>query len=273
MNNNLMSAIYQKFIQDGYNIASRECVGGYPDKEECAWYHGNWMLFRYLGVVSNPYWHESFYQDALHFVRANEKEDFLVAGTADFSMPLLCSEFGIPKISICDMCSTPLKICDIVSEFIDYDWTTFIQDVCAEFSSKYDIVINDAFLSRFIDKDKPLKGICGSLKRGGYYITTLKKGNPNKGGEVSDSIRKNFMQKVKKRYIEKMAYLPDIDIDTISAMYVDKMSSYPIKDEEELYELFNNVGLDILQVKKGSVVGEFEASEYFRIISQKNSIS
>ena len=32
MNNNLMSAIYQKFIQDGYNIASRECVGGYPDK-------------------------------------------------------------------------------------------------------------------------------------------------------------------------------------------------------------------------------------------------
>lgn len=149
-----------------------------------------------------------------------------------------------------------------------------MENVCSRclfgISLKYDIVINDAFLSRFIDKSKPLKGIYGSLKQGGYYITTLKKGNPNKGGEVSDSIRKNFMQKVKKRYIEKMAYLPDIDIDTISAMYVDKMSSYPVRGEEELYELFGNVGLDIIKVEKDSVVGEFEVSKYFRIISQKS---
>jgi len=269
MNKNQMNSIYERFIQDGYNIASCECVGGYPDKDDCAWYHGNWMLLRYLGVVSNPYWHESFYKEALRFTHANEKEHFLVAGTADFSMPLLCSEFGIPRISICDMCNTPLKVCEIVSDFLGKDWTTFVQDVCTEFTLKYDIVINDAFLSRFIDKSKPLKGIYGSLKQGGYYITTLKKGNSNRGGEVSGTIRKNFMQKVKKRYIEKKAYLPDIDIDTVSAIYVDKMSSYPVKDEEELHELFSNVGLNILKVEKDSVVGEFESSEYFRIISQK----
>ena len=67
-----------------------------------------------------------------------------------------------------------------------------------------------------------------------------------------------------------MAYLPNIDIDTISAMYVDRMSSYPVKDEKELYDLFGNVGLDIIKIEKDSVVGEFEFSEYFRIISQKS---
>ena len=269
MNKNQMNSIYERFIQDGYNIASCECAGGYPDKADCAWYHGNWMLLRYLGVVSNPYWHEEFYKDALRFTHADEKEDFLVAGTADFSMPLLCSEFGIHEVSICDMCNTPLKICDIVSEFLGRNWTTFVQDICTEFTPKYDIVINDAFLSRFIDKSKPLKGIYGALKQGGYYITTLKKGNPNKGGEVSDSIRENFMQKVKKRYVEKSKHLPKIDIDAVSAVYVDKMSSYPVRDEEELFELFINAGLNILQIEKGSVVGEFESSEYFRIVSQK----
>jgi len=123
------------------------------------------MLLRYLGVVSNPYWHESFYKEALRFTNANEKEHLLVAGTAHFSMPLLCSEFGIPRISICDMCNTPLKVCEIVSDFLGKDWTTFVQDVCTEFTLKYDIVINDAFLSRFIDKSKPLKGIYGSEER------------------------------------------------------------------------------------------------------------
>lgn len=269
MNSKQIDLIYQKFIRDGYKIASQECVGGYPDKDDCSWYHGNWMLLRYLGVVSNPFWHESFYKNALYSVRAYDKADFLVAGTADFSMPLLCSECGITKISVCDICNTPLKICDVVSDFIGYNWTTFIQDVCTEFDIKYDVIINDAFLSRFVEKKRPLKGICAGLKQGGYYITTLKQGAFNKGGEISGALRKHFMQKVEKRYLDKNFYLPEIDIGEVSATYVDKMSSYPIKDEEELYELFNNAGLQILRVEKESVVGEFESSEYFRIISQK----
>lgn len=268
MNSNHINTIYEKFIEDGHNISLHECSGGYPDREDCSWYHSNWMLFRYLGVVSNPYWHEDFYRNSLEYVRAKDK-DLLIAGTADFSMPLLCSESGIQKLSICDICSTPLIICDKVSDFLNFSWTTFIQDICNKLSSSYDIIINDAFLSRFSDKIPILKGISDGLKPDGYYITTLKRGRWNKGGDVSDTVKEAFIKKVKERYDAKRIRFPCFDIKAISTTYVNKMSSFPISDESELYELFSDAGLSIIRLEKGYVEGEFEASEYFRIISKK----
>ena len=270
MNNMKINAIYQQYIPKGYSIASEVCSGGYPDENDCSWYHGNWMLLRYLGVVSNPYWHEAFYKEALQNIGASGKEYVLVAGTADFSMPLLCSESNISKVYICDKCATPLKICNLVSQFLGCDWQTFIQDVCSEFPVKYDVIINDAFLSRFTEKDKPLIGIYNGLKQGGYYITTLKKGRRNSGGDVSDLVRAHFMHKVSERYNKNKDVLPDLDIDAISSTYVDKMSSFPVENENEIYALFKKIGLNILQIEHGTVEGEFEASEYFRVVSQKN---
>lgn len=268
MNDRKINTIYEKFIEDGRIISLHECSGGYPDKEDCTWYHSNWMLLRYLGVVSNPYWHEDFYRNALEYVNAKDK-DLLVAGTADFSMPLLCSESGIRKINICDICTTPLKICEMVSDFLSCDWTTYIQDICTKLPSKYDIIINDAFLSRFVDKVPVLKGISDGLKPGGYYITTLKHGKWNRGGEVNDLVKESFINKVKEKYDRKKSNLPYFDIETVSTTYVSKMSSFPVNSEEEVYKLFGSVDLSILHLEKGGVEGEFEASEYFRIISQK----
>lgn len=269
MNNRKIKEIYEKFIEEGHDIALQECMGGYPDKEDCTWYHANWMLLRYLGVVSNPYWHEPFYRKALEYVDANNKESILVAGTADFSMPLLCSEFGIKKIDICDICNTPLLICKKVSAFLAYEWSTYIHNICREFSLQYDIIINDAFLSRFTDKLAPLKGITGGLKSGGYYITTLKQGKWNSGGEVTDLVKEAFVEKVERRYDEYKSILPCVNINAVSKEYVDKMASFPVSDEEEVYRLFYAAGLKIIHLEKGLVEGEFEQSEYYRIISQK----
>ena len=46
--------LYEKLIDYGRQIASVSCTGGYPDRTNCSWYHGSWMLLRYLGLVSNP---------------------------------------------------------------------------------------------------------------------------------------------------------------------------------------------------------------------------
>ena len=83
-------------------------------------------------------------------------------------------------------------------------------------------------------------GIYNGLKKGGYYITTLKKGRPNKGREVTDSVRAHFMQKVRERYIQNKDVLPDLDIDAISATYVEKMASFPVEKENEIHMLFRN---------------------------------
>ena len=111
-------------------------------------------------------------------------------------------------------------------------------------------------------------GIYNGLKKGGYYITTLKKGRPNKGREVTDSVRAHFMQKVRERYIQNKDVLPDLDIDAIYATYVEKMASFPVENENEIHMLFK--GLNILEIERGIVEGEFEVSEYFRVVSQKN---
>lgn len=269
MKNKSLSTIYEKTIKYGYDTALGQCKGGYPDKDDCTWYHSSWMLLRYLDMVSNPYWHEKFYRDALASVLSDGAEKFLVAGTADFSMPLFCYEVGIKKLDICDICNTPLLVCNKVAELLNCDWSTYVQDICQAGSCGYNVIINDAFLSRFIDKTVPLKGITSRLETKGYYITTLKIGKWNKGGEVSESIRNCFIQKAAERYKLNYEILPDIDIEEIAKTYVDRMASYPVINENEIYSIFRDVGLNILQLEKGDVVGEFETSKYFRILSQK----
>lgn len=269
MKNKNISTIYEKLIRYGYDTSLENCKGGYPDKDDCTWYHSNWMLLRYLDVVSNPYWHEKFYSDAIDSVVFDDTEKFLVAGTADFSMPLFCHEAGIKKLDICDICNTPLLICNKAAKLLNCDWSTYVQDICKKGACRYNVILNDAFLSRFLDKSVPLKGIVSRLETGGYYITTLKTGEWNKGGEVSDLIRKRFIQKVTNRYELERKILPDINIEEVAKTYVDRMASYPVINEDEVYNLFRDVGLNILQLEKGDVVGEFEASKYFRIISRK----
>lgn len=271
MNNRKLNASYEKLIKFGYDTAQEECKGGYPDKGGCAWYHGNWMLFRYLGLVSNPYWHEKFYRDAMASALSDGRRRILVAGTADFSMPLLCYEAGITKLDICDICSTPLLICNKAAELLKCEWTTYIEDICQESFYHYDVILNDAFLSRFVDKIAPLRGIASRLQPGGYYITTLKIGKRNKGGEVSGSIRNRFVQKAVNRYKSNFKVCLDIDIEEAAKTYVDRMASYPVTDENEIYKLFHDAGFSILHLEKGDVEGEYEASKYFRILSMKES--
>ena len=48
------------------------------------------------------------------------------------------------------------------------------------------------------------------------------------------------MQKVRERYIQNKDVLPDLDIDAISATYVEKMASFPVENENEIHMLFRN---------------------------------
>lgn len=271
MNNKELKKLYEELIPYGYDTALETCAGGYPDKNDCTWYHSSWMLFRYLGMVSNPYWHSEFYEKAMIELKSNSKKNILIAGTADFSMPLFCHEIGIDKLDICDICHTPLLICNKVAELLKCNWTTYIQDICQENSHKYDAILNDAFLSRFVDKRIPLRGITHSLESHGYYITTLKIGKWNSGGEVPDTIKSSFINKAVTRYEQVRELLPNVAIKNVAKTYVDRMASYPVANEKEVYMLFSEAGLNILSLEKGNVEGEFEESEYFRIISQKSS--
>ena len=269
MDNNLNS-LYESIIIEGNNIAEQNCRGGYPDKNNCFWYHGYWMVLRYLGMVSNPFWHESFYCDAINKYNLY-KSNILIAGTADFSMPFLCAKTGCENITVYDICKTPLCICERVSAKLGYSWKTKQQDICKCDDEKFSAVLNDAFISRFKDKQEVLNGISNSLIEGGYYITSLKKQSKT-ADDVIDQLKKEFVNQASTRFNQCKGLFPDFDIVSIAETYVKNMASYPIVDEKEAYSLFEECNFNILQFGVNNVQGEYEPSEYYQIIAQKKQV-
>lgn len=247
-----------------------DCKSGYMDQNDCTWYHENWMILRYLGVVSNPFWHEDFYEKAIRQY-VNELEKVLILGTADFSMPYLCQMKGIKKIKICDICKTPLNICQNVAKANNFSWEVEQKNVFDGLNEKYDIVINDAFITRFeYDKKRiVLEKIWNALKDEGVYITTMRN-----DWNYGNAIVPNSAEK--ERFIEKTvrsAERKNIDCKkakVAASRYIEKMKSYPIRDEKMLENLIDGL-FDIMYIGQGQVEGECTRTTYFRLILQKQS--
>lgn len=245
-----------------------ECEKGYVDQEDCSWYHSNWMLLRYLGVVSNPFWHENFYHNVINKYTNNQTK-VLVLGTADFSMPYLCQLEGIDDITICDICKTPLNICKCTAAYHGFSWKTEQKNIFDGINGKYDVVINDAFITRFeYEKKKTvLNHIWDTLKDDGIYITTMR--HDWNGGEAlapSISEKYDFVQKVIHRAEEK-----SIDITkarNAAEQYIDKMKSYPVKNSQMISDFISGKFF-VEFFEEDSVEGECVETQYYRIVLRK----
>ena len=115
-----------------------------------------------------------------------------------------------------------------------------------------------------------LNGISNILYEGGYYITSLKEGIVNRGGEISPELKQSFLHKAKERYQLYSSILPNVDIDDIITTYINNMSSYPAENLDSIIELFNSSGFQVVFYESGDVEGEYEASKYYRIIAKKS---
>ena len=184
-------------------------------------------------------------------------------------MPLLCCESGVDNLDICDICRSPLLICNKVSGICGFEWNTFVQNVFDEFDKKYDIVINDAFLPRFLEKLPVLKAISSCLVTHGYYITTLKQGKQNSGG-VSSERKQAFIKKAIERNHNSSSIFSDLFVEQIAHIYAQNMASFPVSCEKEILSLFKGANLTIEQIECARIGGEFEESDYFRIIARKD---
>lgn len=263
-----MDRIYEKIFNSIELESLWNCNGGYVDRECCSWYHQNWMFLRRLHLVSNPMWHEKFYKLAIKTLKCANK-DVLVLGTADFSMPFLCYEAGIEKLDICDICKTPLNICDRIADMYSLNWNTYIGDIKNGLNKKYDIIIDDAFLTRFDYDDKRyvLQKISDALNPDGVYITTIRKGwNNGKAVIPTSQQKKDF---IRKSLINAKVENMDLTmIEKAASSYINKMVSFPIKDEDSLSRLVEGV-FTIENCTAVSVPGECESSIYYQVIMKK----
>ena len=247
-----------------------ECKSGYLDEEDCSWYHHNWMILRLLGLVSNPFWHETFYYETIKKY-ANPEGKTLVLGTADFSMPYLCQRAGLKDIEICDICKSPLNICKNVSDYHSFNWKTKEQDIFDGIKSQYDLIINDAFITRFSDdkKRKVFESIYNGLVDGGFYITAFRHGSSN-GGPIhaSTEAKQVFISKAIQSATQKN--LDAQSIIPIASQYIERIVSYPIQDEAMLNSLISDLFV-IEQISTEKVPGECASTEYFHVVLRKIS--
>jgi len=80
-------------------------------ESSCAWYHGTWQYLRLLDLVSSPWWHASFFRNAIGRQSAGRSDiRVLISGCADFSTYALVQGQAADsaKITALDLCPTPL---------------------------------------------------------------------------------------------------------------------------------------------------------------------
>lgn len=80
-------------------------------KSSCDWYHGTWQYPQLLNLVSSPWWHASFYRNAMARQSVGRSGiRVLISGCADFSTyALVHSQVAdSARITSPDLCPTPL---------------------------------------------------------------------------------------------------------------------------------------------------------------------
>ncbi|GHU53772.1 hypothetical protein FACS1894132_06910 [Clostridia bacterium] len=194
----------------------------------------------------------------------------LVLGTADFSMPYLCTQVGIKNLSISDICETPLHVCNFIANTESYRWRTFQSDVLTGIDGIYDVIVNDAFLTRFDYDTKRcvLAQIADSLMNDGKYITTIRKGWRGGAPVIPDTAEQvEFV-----RNAVSAAYKRGIPVEKVEQAakdYIAKMVSYPISNEDMLKKLCNGI-FEIEAISTITTTGECAETVYFEIVLSKN---
>lgn len=262
-------------------LAGAVCNGSYMDKEDCSWYHGIWQYLRIFDMVSTPTWHPTLYIPNLQKL-ANEVPNarILVSGTADYStlahiIWAFDSESANARITVLDLCQTPLILCQWYARHHKHELSVVQEDILKYKAEPFDAIVTDAFLTRF-DSNKRMDIIkkWGTLlKEGGKVITTLRIRDENVSSETVSSNEQqvyNFSARAREM-AEKWKDFINISPDQIyvsAEVYARKMKSHPYEGQIKLKEDFSSNGFQ-LEYNLNMTKGEMAPTLYAEAIATK----
>lgn len=258
------------------------CKGGYMSKEDCSWYHSVWQYLRIFNMVSTPTWHANFYKDALgNLAKTGSYQRTLVSGTADYSMLAhLIWSYRLqnvePKVTVLDLCETPLLLCKWYAKLISGDVDTYVGSIFEhDPPDKYDLIVTDAFLTRFTSSERisVVNKWSSLLRSNGCIVTTLRI-EPSMTEECvkttslqSDAFRRRALQEAT-RWQDFLDKSPE-EIANKSQRYAERMVSYSIKSIEEIEKLFIENNFKIDEIKTSIVPGEMSSTMYAEVIAKR----
>ena len=265
-----------------YDISKEKCVGSYINDESCSWYHGAWQFLRACDKVSSPTWHLDFYLDSLTTILKPHTK-ILISGTADYST-LSIVLFVAKKLNleldifVMDICKTPLFICEWYAEQLGANIRALNKNIFELLDfGYYDLMISDAFLTRFepAERKNLLKHWSNLLTQYGKIITTIRieEGLSDNVVSIPNNQSEEFVKEVTQVFNRLNINTQVSDIETLARSYIRNIKSYPYKNMDEVYRDFNTSGLDIIECTESIVKGETKPTKYLRLIATPTNSS
>jgi SAM-dependent methyltransferase len=229
----------------------------YAPGQTCAWYHGSWQFLRLLDLVSTPAAHAS------HFARQLEKmsgdsgfQNILVSGSADSSMvqtihETLANPNAKIKISVVDICGTPLKICEHYADDVGISIKTMRQDILEGLpQEQFDAIFTHSFMGYFDEENRQrlLLQWAGALRKGGRLITVQRVRENHAGDmvrfehheiEAFVARAEKLMQEPGNDDLEKH------DVVGMAKAFAENFSNYPVRSAEQLRAMFEIAGFKL----------------------------
>jgi hypothetical protein len=257
-------------------VAPVLCQGDHVDPAGCAWYHGTWQYLRLMNLVSTPSWHHDFYMRSIAAELKRGARDILISGTADYSVfayivSCLGDLAGDTRITVVDLCNTPLFACQWYAKRVGIHATMVSEDVRSlskRHSQSYDLIVTDAFLTRFgSDEAGDVVQQWKALLRGqGSVITTVRAHEETQRGQTTEEAIASFRERATVRWKRWQPFI-HIDRTTIAAhaeAYARRMVSHPIGGSADILS-FIEASLLIDYHELAEVPGELYPTRYLRL--------
>jgi len=239
----------------------------YDSDQTCAWYHGSWQFLRLLDLVSTPAAHASHFDAQLERI-ANDTafENILVSGSADSSMvqtihEALAHRGSKIKITVTDICATPLEVCEQYARNAGIEITTLKQDVLEGLpQNAFDAIFTHSFMGYFNDENRQLllRQWAGALRKGGRLVT-VQRVRENYANELVrfDAREVDAFVERAEQIVQKAANddFEKFNVVGMAKAFAKNFSNYPVRSAGQLRAMFEAAGFKLDLFEQQTTLG------------------
>jgi 2-polyprenyl-3-methyl-5-hydroxy-6-metoxy-1,4-benzoquinol methylase len=223
------------------------------DIEACGWYHGTWQYLRLLNMVAVPPWYGRYNETLSDILRSKPDANVLISACADYGMLATLHEAietagTNPKITIYDICRTPLKACEWYAERHGLKITCVCDNIITSEKmplGTFDLIVTDEFLTVLKNEYKPqiVKRWKELLKPGGSVVTTAMLGGP-----TTPELREGYSRRARRLLAQHSDVFGDMahgsdDLVGDFVRFAEFHNRHMLAHEDQIRELFADFDL------------------------------
>jgi len=252
-----------KFAYSQANLNCRQST----DNHSCAWYHGAWQFLRLLDLVSTPVAHASHFDAQLEIIKNDSAiNDILISGSADVGMVKTIHEALAARqveinITVADICSTPLKVCEHYAADAGIQIKTLQRDVLDGLPAQtFDAIFTHSFMGYFDDTNRQhlLQQWANALRKGGLLITVqrVRENYPDDIVRFEAQEIDNFVARASLlMQLPGADLLASFDIVAMARQFAENFRNFPVRSADQLRSMIETAGFKLTLFEQQATIG------------------